>query len=189
MSSLPGVGSGYANALAPFQPGQRPGRRRGQLSVLHLLNNLDKHRKPLLTHHVVLRGTTQMSLAAPVTMVPIPGWSRLKPGTELVHLVWEFAQFPSPHWNPPILNHRFGRDGSVSGTLERLDIGADDQGHYPVAILRTSTGRKATLLAPIAGIFLLAGSSTGHEIQLTGAMLCLVVGVQDSWVLFVEIRR
>jgi hypothetical protein len=61
----------------------------------------------------------------------------------------------------PILNHRFGRDGSVSGTLERVDIGADDQGHYPVAILRTSTGRKAVSLTKPGAIKQLADAEPG----------------------------
>jgi modulator of FtsH protease len=56
-------------------------------------------------------------------------------------------------------------------------------------LIRSSLAETATLLAPIAGILLLAGSTAGLEIQLAGAMVCLVVGIEDGWVLLVEIRR
>jgi hypothetical protein len=92
---LPGVDARYVLALAPFQPGQRPGRgQRGPLHALQRLNNLDKHRKPLLTHHVVTVGRTRGSFTFPVTMVPLLGWRHPKPDTELIRLAWYIGEPP-----------------------------------------------------------------------------------------------
>ncbi len=56
-------------------------------------------------------------------------------------------------------------------------------------LIRSVMAEAATLLAPIAGILLLAGSTSGFQIQLAGALVCVVVGIEDGWVLLVEIRR
>lgn len=39
-----------------------------------------------------------------------------------------------------ILNHNFARDGAAHGELEQVDVASDDDGLYPVAVLRDSAG-------------------------------------------------
>ncbi|HUZ88828.1 MAG TPA: hypothetical protein VMU49_03245 [Candidatus Acidoferrales bacterium] len=91
---LPGVDSRYIAALAPFQPGLRPGERRWQLKALQRLDDLEKHREPLLTPHLLMWTNLIASHPMPFDVEVIPGWKHLKPGTELVHLVWKFGKPP-----------------------------------------------------------------------------------------------
>jgi hypothetical protein len=43
---------------------------------------------------------------------------------------------------PTIFNHSFSRDGAARGELEQVDTSADDDGLYPVAVLRDSAGQR-----------------------------------------------
>ncbi|MGH7776349.1 MAG: hypothetical protein ACREPI_04130 [Candidatus Dormibacterales bacterium] len=109
---LPGASVTYVVALLPFQPGKRPGIRRWQLAALKRLNNLDKHREPLLIHHVVSYAHLLSSTPRPVTVEPRPGAFRPKAGAEIVRLVWQFGQPPFATEN---LNAGFNPDEPQMG--------------------------------------------------------------------------
>ncbi|MFZ0994650.1 MAG: hypothetical protein WAO09_01525 [Candidatus Dormiibacterota bacterium] len=93
---LPGVDNRYIEALAPFQPGKRPGTRRWQLGALRRLNNVDKHRKLLMTHHALGFTELRSGTPAPVRVEPLPGALYPKPNTELVRLHWRYGRPPRP---------------------------------------------------------------------------------------------
>jgi hypothetical protein len=97
---LPGVDTGYVKALAPFQSGLRPGKRRWQLRALQRLDDLEKHREPLLTHHAIIFTNLITSTPSPAVVQVVPGWDHIKAHTEFVRFVWQFGKAPFPTKHP-----------------------------------------------------------------------------------------
>ena len=93
-SQLPGVPLKYLRAISQFQPYHRR-RSRWALSALKLLNDLDKHRKPILaTHHVAAQLASVPLGYGEDTKTPVGTFKslrprgRLQPGTKLAYLIW-----------------------------------------------------------------------------------------------------
>ncbi len=91
---LPGVDPRYIRALAPFQPGKRPGKWRWQLAALKSLNNVEKHREPLLTHHALAMDELVSGTPRPVVVERLPRALYPQPKAELVRLKWLFGKPP-----------------------------------------------------------------------------------------------
>ncbi len=84
---LPGIRRKHLDTLSPFQPYKRR-RDRWELPALKLLNDLDKHRKPVLALHYVMALVTVQPLAPLVQHRSLRPRGPVQPGTKLAHLLW-----------------------------------------------------------------------------------------------------
>jgi len=97
-SQLPGVQVKYLRAISPLQPYKR-GKSHWALPALKLLNDLDKHRNPILAAHHVAFQMAAVPLgygdSPPVaTFKSLRPRGRVKPGAKLAHLIWLTGQRP-----------------------------------------------------------------------------------------------